>query len=84
MGVHYPTDVIGGFALGTAVALLLAPLAMMLLTPLTTTIAGSRVGWLIQAARPAPAGAVGEGIPEFPETETRSPGTGRGSKDLAA
>ncbi len=25
MGVHYPTDVIGGFALGTAVALLLAP-----------------------------------------------------------
>lgn len=25
MGVHYPTDVVGGFALGTAVALLLAP-----------------------------------------------------------
>lgn len=25
MGVHYPTDVIGGFALGTAVALLLTP-----------------------------------------------------------
>ncbi len=24
MGVHYPTDVIGGFALGTAVALLLS------------------------------------------------------------
>ncbi|MGW7415570.1 phosphatase PAP2 family protein [Streptomyces sp. NPDC054863] len=33
MGVHYPTDVVGGFALGTAVALLLAPLAMMVLTP---------------------------------------------------
>ncbi|MFD3513654.1 phosphatase PAP2 family protein [Streptomyces sp. NPDC058657] len=33
MGVHYPTDVVGGFALGTAVTLLLAPLAMMLLTP---------------------------------------------------
>jgi undecaprenyl-diphosphatase len=33
MGVHYPTDVIGGFALGTAVALLLAPLALMVLTP---------------------------------------------------
>jgi len=32
-GVHYPTDVIGGFALGTAVALLLTPLAMALLTP---------------------------------------------------
>lgn len=82
MGVHYPTDVIGGFALGTAVALLLAPLAMMLLTPLTTTIAGSRAGWLIQARHPAPAAAAGEGIPEFPET--RAPGTERGSKDLAA
>lgn len=81
MGVHYPTDVIGGFALGTAVALLLAPLAMMLLTPLTTTIAGSRAGWLIRAGRPAPA-ATGEGFPELPET--RSPGTERGSKDLAA
>ncbi len=33
MGVHYPTDVVGGFALGTAVTLLLAPLALMLLTP---------------------------------------------------
>ncbi|MER5974654.1 phosphatase PAP2 family protein, partial [Streptomyces sp. NPDC002055] len=28
MGVHYPSDVIGGFALGTAVVLLLAPAAM--------------------------------------------------------
>jgi undecaprenyl-diphosphatase len=81
MGVHYPTDVIGGFALGTAVALLLAPLAMMLLTPLTTTIAGSRAGRLIRAGRPVPA-AAGEGFPEFPES--RSPGTARGSKDLAA
>ncbi|MFD5554977.1 phosphatase PAP2 family protein [Streptomyces sp. NPDC127068] len=48
MGVHYPTDVIGGFALGTAVALLLAPLAAMLLTPLTRAIGRSRHGsWLI-------------------------------------
>ncbi|MFE5212045.1 phosphatase PAP2 family protein [Streptomyces sp. NPDC056600] len=38
MGVHYPTDVAGGFALGTAVALLLSPVAMAVLTPL--------VGWL--------------------------------------
>ncbi|MEU8891284.1 phosphatase PAP2 family protein [Streptomyces sp. NPDC048442] len=38
MGVHYPSDVIGGFALGTAVALLLAPLAMMLLTPATAAV----------------------------------------------
>ncbi|MEU1806690.1 phosphatase PAP2 family protein [Streptomyces sp. NPDC019937] len=82
MGVHYPTDVVGGFALGTAVALLLAPLAMMLLTPLTTTIAGSRASWLIRAGRPAPAATAGEEVPEFPEA--RSPGSGRGSKDLAA
>lgn len=38
MGVHYPTDVVGGFALGTAVALLLSPLAMALLTPLMSAI----------------------------------------------
>ncbi|MFC9846092.1 phosphatase PAP2 family protein [Streptomyces sp. NPDC060223] len=50
MGVHYPTDVIGGFALGTAVALLLSPLAMLLLTPLTKAVEGSaRVGGLIRA-----------------------------------
>ncbi|KOV64837.1 membrane protein [Streptomyces sp. AS58] len=48
MGVHYPTDVIGGFALGTAVALLLSPLAMALLTPLMKAIEQSpRAGWLI-------------------------------------
>jgi undecaprenyl-diphosphatase len=50
MGVHYPTDVIGGFALGTAVALLLSPLAMALLTPLASAIERSpRAGWLIRA-----------------------------------
>lgn len=38
LGVHYPTDVVGGFALGTAVALLLAPLAMMLLTPAMSAV----------------------------------------------
>ncbi|MCW7942235.1 membrane protein [Streptomyces hygroscopicus] len=50
MGVHYPTDVVGGFALGTAVALLLSPLAMALLTPLTKAIERSpHAGWLIRA-----------------------------------
>ena len=45
MGVHYPTDVIGGFALGTAVVLLLSPLAMALLTPVTRAVERSpRVG----------------------------------------
>ncbi|WP_037678689.1 phosphatase PAP2 family protein [Streptomyces griseus] len=50
MGVHYPTDVVGGFALGTAVALLLSPLAMALLTPVARAVERSpRVGWLVRA-----------------------------------
>lgn len=50
MGVHYPTDVVGGFALGTAVALLLSPLAMALLTPVMSAIERSTGGgWLIKA-----------------------------------
>ncbi|WP_333772850.1 phosphatase PAP2 family protein [Streptomyces sp. IBSBF 3136] len=54
MGVHYPTDVVGGFALGTAVALLLSPPAMALLTPLMKAVERSpRAGWLVRA-RTAP------------------------------
>ncbi|MEU9790788.1 phosphatase PAP2 family protein [Streptomyces sparsogenes] len=84
MGVHYPTDVIGGFALGTAVALLLAPLAMMLLTPLTTAIAGSRAAWLVRAGKaPAAGEAAGEDVPEFSES-SRAPRGERRHKDLAA
>ncbi|WP_225098099.1 phosphatase PAP2 family protein [Streptomyces sp. CoH27] len=49
MGVHYPTDVIGGFALGTAVALLLSPAAMALLTPLMRAVERSRrAGWIVR------------------------------------
>ncbi|MEV7990771.1 phosphatase PAP2 family protein [Streptomyces sp. NPDC086077] len=49
MGVHYPTDVVGGFALGTAVALLLSPLAMAMLTPVMTAVERSRrAGWLVR------------------------------------
>ncbi|MBK3644498.1 MULTISPECIES: phosphatase PAP2 family protein [Streptomyces] len=52
MGVHYPTDVIGGFALGTAVALLLSPLAMALLTPLMKAVEGSAWGgWVVRSRR---------------------------------
>ena len=49
MGVHYPTDVVGGFALGTAVALLLSPLAMALLTPLLKAVERSlrKGAWLV-------------------------------------
>ncbi|RDG32055.1 phosphatase PAP2 family protein [Streptomyces corynorhini] len=50
LGVHYPTDVIGGFALGTAVALLLTPLALALLTPLVSAVARSpRLGPLVRS-----------------------------------
>lgn len=73
MGVHYPTDVLGGFALGTAVALLLAPAALALLTPLTTAVAGSRLGVFVQA-RGSQAGRRGELHPEPSAIE----------KDLAA
>ncbi|MEV0529825.1 phosphatase PAP2 family protein [Streptomyces sp. NPDC050439] len=49
MGVHYPTDVVGGFALGTAVTLLLSPLAMALLTPVVKAVGrtgrGARLVW---------------------------------------
>ncbi|MGW1809520.1 phosphatase PAP2 family protein [Streptomyces sp. NPDC002078] len=49
MGVHYPTDVVGGFALGTAVALLLSPPAMALLTPLMRAVERSpRAGWVVR------------------------------------
>lgn len=56
MGVHYPTDVVGGFALGTAVALLLSPVASMLLTPVLRAVERSpRAGLLVRgrAARAA-------------------------------
>ncbi|MFK4145709.1 phosphatase PAP2 family protein [Streptomyces sp. NPDC004065] len=54
MGVHYPTDVVGGFALGTAVALLLSPPAMILLTPLLRAVEGSAWGgWLVRSRRAA-------------------------------
>ncbi|MGW1912939.1 phosphatase PAP2 family protein [Streptomyces sp. NPDC002076] len=49
MGVHYPTDVVGGFALGTAVALLLSPPAMALLTPVMRAVERSaRAGWVVR------------------------------------
>jgi undecaprenyl-diphosphatase len=52
MGVHYPTDVVGGFALGTAVALLLSPVAMALLTPVVRAVERSpRAGWLVRDRR---------------------------------
>ncbi|EPH41757.1 phosphatase PAP2 family protein [Streptomyces aurantiacus] len=77
MGVHYPTDVVGGFALGTAVALLLSPLAMALLTPLAKAVGRSgRASRLVWAGP----GDV-EPVAALTEQET-APGTDE--RDLAA
>ncbi|MBP2583657.1 undecaprenyl-diphosphatase [Streptomyces sp. PvR006] len=83
MGVHYPTDVIGGFALGTAVALLLAPLALALLTPVVSAVARSgRCAGLVRSRRAAPARhPEAVGIPE-PRIGGQAPGPGH--NDLAA
>ncbi|GAA2223782.1 phosphatase PAP2 family protein [Streptomyces nogalater] len=75
MGVHYPTDVVGGFALGTAVVLLLSPLAMALLTPLMRAVERSpRAGRLIRR-RTAP------GVPVLPGARRSAES---GERDLAA
>ncbi|MFE5301124.1 phosphatase PAP2 family protein [Streptomyces sp. NPDC056632] len=78
MGVHYPTDVVGGLALGTAVALLLAPLALALLTPVVSAVArsprGARLVRSRRLARGSVAGTVG-----IPESRL-----GSGESDLAA
>ncbi|WP_217145059.1 phosphatase PAP2 family protein [Streptomyces sp. AC627_RSS907] len=80
MGVHYPTDVIGGFALGTAVALLLSPVAMALLTPLTRAVERSpRAGWLIKARGSGGADGRGAVIPG-----ARKENAGVEERDLAA
>ncbi|MEV4616196.1 phosphatase PAP2 family protein [Kitasatospora sp. NPDC049258] len=58
MGVHYPTDVIGGYALATAVVLLLAPIAMAVLVPLCHALTRTAAAPLIVARsrRAAPSG----------------------------
>ncbi|MCL8017423.1 phosphatase PAP2 family protein [Streptomyces sp. AS02] len=80
MGVHYPTDVVGGFALGTAVALLLSPLAMALLTPVMSAIERSpRVGWLVSARGRSRVGGQDALIPG-----ARKETAGAEERDLAA
>ncbi|HEY5836194.1 phosphatase PAP2 family protein [Streptomyces sp.] len=75
LGVHYPTDVIGGFALGAATALLLAPLALALLTALTTRAALTRAAFLVHA----------QPFPGPPAQDRRTPRRhSADDKDLAA
>ncbi|WP_017242362.1 phosphatase PAP2 family protein [Streptomyces sp. SS] len=81
MGVHYPTDVIGGFALGTAVALLLAPLALALLTPVVAAVARSATGARLVRSRRAGGGRHPETV-GIPEPRLGGPATGQ--NDLAA
>ncbi|MFI6686327.1 phosphatase PAP2 family protein [Streptomyces sp. NPDC050485] len=72
MGVHYPTDVVGGFALGTAVALLLAPLAQLLLTPVVAAVARSpRLGLLVHSRKALTVVTAAPGAVERPESEER-------------
>ncbi|MEI7030982.1 phosphatase PAP2 family protein [Streptomyces pratensis] len=86
MGVHYPTDVIGGFALGTAVVLLLAPPAMALLTPLMAAVSRSeRVGWFVRCRKAAAACADEQGeAMDIPQSRPRPGRSNPGEKDLAA
>ncbi|NUS10468.1 MAG: phosphatase PAP2 family protein [Streptomyces sp.] len=49
LGTHYPTDVVGGFALGAATVLLLAPPALAGLTVLTRAVARTRASFLVLA-----------------------------------
>ncbi|MFI8916962.1 phosphatase PAP2 family protein [Streptomyces sp. NPDC053513] len=83
MGVHYPTDVIGGFALGTAVALLLAPVALALLTPVVSAVARSGRGARLVRSRRSDAARRPEAV-GIPEPRLGGPAGGTGQKDLAA
>ncbi|MFI9275013.1 phosphatase PAP2 family protein [Kitasatospora sp. NPDC052896] len=59
MGVHYPTDVLGGYALAAAVVLLLAPIAMAVLVPFCHAVTRTAAAPLITAQRPGPADSGG-------------------------
>ncbi|MFJ9519123.1 phosphatase PAP2 family protein [Kitasatospora sp. NPDC101801] len=52
VGVHYPTDVLGGYALAAAVVLLLAPLAMAVLVPLCHALTRTALRPLLVAPQP--------------------------------
>jgi undecaprenyl-diphosphatase len=52
VGVHYPTDVLGGYALGTATVLLLAPVAMAVLTPFTHGLTRTALHPLVRVRTP--------------------------------
>jgi undecaprenyl-diphosphatase len=84
-GSHYPTDVMGGFALGAATTLLLAPPALAVLTAAAEALARSRWAVLVRVPVPAPvrAGATaGRARPHGPRPA--APRHSAADKDLAA
>lgn len=76
LGLHYPTDVIGGYALATAVVLLLAPLAMAVLVPLCHSLTRTAAAPLITAPRRAERGRRRARRPQEPTGEATSEPTG--------
>lgn len=84
LGVHYPSDVVGGIALGTSVALLLAPVATAALVPLVRRAPE----WLVGDPEEPEAGhdpASGPGAVPAPRTEPLDRGEGgRDGDELAA
>lgn len=65
LGVHYPTDAVGGLALGAAVALLLAPPAIWVLTPLARRLANApRTAGIVWAGSAGRDGDTAAGGPE--------------------
>ena len=65
--VHYPTDVVGALALGTAVALLPAPATLALLTWVVRRVADGPLGWVVCARRAGDAGPEGPDGDSGPE-----------------
>jgi undecaprenyl-diphosphatase len=47
VGVHYPSDVLAGLAIGGVVAVVFAPLAKRLLTPIARRVATTPLAWLV-------------------------------------
>ncbi len=88
LGVHYPSDVVGGIALGTSVALLLAPAATAGLVPLLRRAPE----WLVADPEGPDAGADPDpaadprdpGAVPAPRTEPMERGGGRDGDELAA
>ncbi|WP_241844402.1 phosphatase PAP2 family protein [Kitasatospora sp. CB01950] len=80
VGVHYPTDVIGGYALATAVVLLLAPIAMAVLVPLCHALSRTALRPLVVAKAPAASGGRRRSAAPAAERAGRRPGR-RGDRD---